>query len=79
MTTKSLATKQGFFVLMNTNCLLTHTNPKSTRRIFMHNKLTQKYKIDLNNLPQNPNPCMIVPDVDDLWDEESFVSSSGMS
>ena len=45
----------------------------------MHNKLTQKYKIDLNNLPQNPNPCMIVPDVDDLWDEESFVSSSGMS
>ena len=45
----------------------------------MHNKLIQKYKIDLNNLPQNPNPCMIVPDVDDLWDEESFVSSSGMS
>lgn len=41
--------------------------------------LTNRYKIDTKNLPQNPYPCMIVPDADELWDEESYVSSSGMS
>ncbi len=45
----------------------------------MQHKITKKYKIDLKNLPQNPHPCMIVPDVDEVWDEECSVASTGMS
>ena len=45
----------------------------------MQHEITKKYKIDLNNLPQNPHPCMIVPDVDELWDEEGSIASTGMS
>ena len=41
--------------------------------------LTNRYKIDTKNLPQNPYPCMIVPDADELWDEESSVASTSMS
>lgn len=39
----------------------------------------RKDKIDLKNLPQNPYPCMIVPDPDLIWDEEGTIASTGMS
>jgi hypothetical protein len=46
----------------------------------MKHKARQLPKRNLDNLPTNPNYCMIVPDADDLWDDtDGNVASTGMS
>lgn len=46
----------------------------------MKQKARKIPKPNLDNLPQNPNFCMIVPDADDLWDDtEGNIASTGMS
>lgn len=57
----------------------TENSQKNKEKIMKH-KARQLPKRNLDNLPTNPNYCMIVPDADDLWDDtEGNVVSTGMS